>query len=77
MIFQVQMQTLTTNFFITTNPKNIINISANRALFTLCKKIFVTKFGHTVTKIWIFEISTIKFNKMQEIRRFMELFDQN
>ena len=51
MIFQVQMQTLTPKFFITTNPKNIIKISANRALFTLCKKIVVTKFGLTVTKV--------------------------
>ena len=51
------------NFFATTYPKNMINMSLYRPSYVLFIKIFVIEFGGILEEISIFEVGAFKSMK--------------
>ena len=66
----VCMPTSAAKFVVTMHSKNMEETSENCKLSPLYNKIFVTKFGHIVAKIWIFEVYTVKFKKNKDFMDF-------
>ena len=61
--FRVGTQSLTMNFFATTYPKNMINMSLYRSPYVLFNKIFAIEFGGKLEDISIFEVGAFKSMK--------------